>query len=108
MSQTLGELEQLVLLALARLGDDAYGVTIRSEIVARAGRATSLGAVYITLARLEEKGFIDSRSGEPSPRRGGRRKKHYRMTPLGTRELRRSLAALRSMTSGLAPGLELS
>jgi PadR family transcriptional regulator PadR len=108
MSQTLGELEQLVLLALARLGDDAYGVTIRGEIIARARRDTSLGAVYITLARLEEKGFLESRSGDPSPRRGGRRKKHYRMTALGTRELQRSLSALRGMTRGLAPGLELS
>ncbi len=107
MSQSLGEFEQLVLLALAQLGDSAYGVTIRAEIATRARRDASLGAVYTTLLRLEQKGLVSSRTGDPTPQRGGRRKKHYRMTPAGSRELNRAVAALRGMTRGLTPGLEL-
>jgi DNA-binding PadR family transcriptional regulator len=107
MEYTLGEFEQLVLLALVRLGEDAYGVTIQLEIAQRAHRDASLGTVYKTLLRLEEKGMVGSWAGEPSPRRGGRRKKHYRLLPTGTRELKRSLAALRGMTSGLSPQLDL-
>jgi DNA-binding PadR family transcriptional regulator len=107
MSYTLGEFEQLVLLALVRLGDDAYGVSIQEEIARRTRREVSPGAVYKTLLRLEEKGLVGSWLGEPTPRRGGRRKKHYRLSATGAQELRRSMAALRGMTRGLAPTLEL-
>jgi DNA-binding PadR family transcriptional regulator len=103
----LGEFEQLVLLALVRLGAEAYGVSIRDEIEREAGRDVALGAVYTTLFRLENKGLISSRLGEPSPQRGGRRKKYYRTEALGRRELAASLRALRRMTRGLTPGLEL-
>jgi DNA-binding PadR family transcriptional regulator len=97
----LGELEQLVLLALVRLEGDAYGVAVQREIARRAGRATSFGTVYTTLARLEEKGLVASRLGEPTPERGGRRKKYFRLTAAGARALRASLRALRTMARGL-------
>jgi DNA-binding PadR family transcriptional regulator len=103
----LGEFEQLVLLALVRLGDDAYGVSVQEEIARRSRRDVSLGSVYKTLLRLEVKGLVASRVGEPTPQRGGRRKKHYRTLPSGVRELRRSIAAIRGMTAGLKPTLEL-
>jgi DNA-binding PadR family transcriptional regulator len=97
----LGELEQLVLLALVRLEGDAYGVAVQREIARRAGRAASFGTVYTTLARLEDKGLVASRLGEPTPERGGRRKKYFRVTPAGARALRASLRALRTMALGL-------
>ena len=107
MTQSLGEFEQIILLALARLSDEAYGVAVQREIRDRTGRDVSLGSVYKTLLRLEAKGLVESWAGEPAPRRGGRRKKHYRLQAAGMRELQRSVAALRSMTRGLAPRLEL-
>ena len=97
----LGEFEQLVLLALVRQGSDAYGVSIADDISDRTRRAVSLGAVYKTLERLEDKGLVASRVGDPTPERGGRRKKHYRMMAAGERALKQSLAALRNMTDGL-------
>lgn len=103
----LGEFEQLVLLALVRQGDDAYGVSICQDIVDRTGRDVSLGAVYKTLERLQDKGLILSRVGEPTPERGGRRKKYYRLLGAGQRALRQSLAAIRNMTDGLESELEL-
>lgn len=102
----LGEFEQLVLLALIRLGDDAYGVSVRREIARRTGRATSFGTVYATLARLEVKGLITSRLGDPTPERGGRRKKFFRTLPAGRLAVSASLKALRTMTRGLAPSWE--
>jgi len=107
VAQGLGEFEQLVLLALVRLGTEAYGVAIREEIEQHARRDVALGAVYTTLLRLEDKGFAASRVGEPTPERGGRRKKFYRPTAAGQRALRTSLEALRGMTRGLTPGIEL-
>jgi DNA-binding PadR family transcriptional regulator len=107
MTHGLGEFEQLVLLALMRLGPEAYGVAIRDEIEERTGRSVALGAVYTTLLRLEDKGFVATRLGDPTPQRGGRRKKFYRPLAAGRRELAASLDALRSMTRGLTPGLEL-
>ena len=106
MSQ-LGEFEQVVLIALVRLGSDAYGVAIADEIHDRTRRDVSLGAVYKTLERLETKGLAVSRVGEPTAERGGRRKKHYRISAAGQRELRHSLRSLRSMVAGLAADLEL-
>ena len=107
MSQSLGEFEQLVFLALVRLDPEAYGVAIRNEIERQTGRDVTLGAVYTTLLRLEDKGFVASRLGDPTPQRGGRRKKYYRPLAVGRRELIASLNALRRMTRGLTPGLEL-
>ena len=103
----LGEFEQLVLLTLARQGPDAYGVSIATDIAERAKRGVSLGAVYKTLERLELKGLVTSAVGLPTAERGGRRKKHYHLSVAGQRTLRRSVAALRRMTAGLAPELEL-
>jgi len=102
MSHPLGEFEQLVLLALLRLGDEAYGVPVREEIARRTGRPVSLGSVYTTLNRLEAKRLVCSRLGDPTPERGGRRKKHYLLLPAGERALAASLAALRRMTAGLS------
>ncbi|HVT41241.1 MAG TPA: PadR family transcriptional regulator [Gemmatimonadaceae bacterium] len=101
MGMHLGEFEQLVLLALARLGDEAYGVTVQREIARRTRREMTFGTVYSTLARLESKGFVTSALGEPTPERGGRGKKHFRISVTGRRELQRSLRALRVMVRGL-------
>lgn len=108
MPTFLGEMEQLVLLAILRLGDDAFGVTVQRELEDRTRRDVSLGSVYKTLIRLEEKGLITSYVGDPTPQRGGRRKRFYRMAAEGQRELRDSLDTLRRMTKGLTPHLELS
>lgn len=101
MAEYLGEFEQLVLLALVRLGPDAYGVTICDDIAERSGRAVSLGAVYKTLDRLETKGFVGTWLGDPTAERGGRRKKHFKVLGAGQRALKASLAALRRMTDGI-------
>jgi PadR family transcriptional regulator len=103
----LGEFEQLVLLSLMRLGEEAYGVPICGDIVERTGRDVSLGAVYKTLERLEDKGLVASRLGEPTPERGGRRKKHYRLIAAGQRALKHSISGLRSMTEGLDADFKL-
>lgn len=97
----LGEFEQLVLLALVRLGDDAYGMTVQLELARRAGRNASLGTVYTTLARLEQKGLVATRVGEPTAERGGRRKRHFTVLPAGHRALKISLAAVHRMAAGL-------
>lgn len=102
----LGEFEQLVLLAVVRTTDDAYGISIRDELARRTGREPSLGAVYKTLARLEEKGLVRSRVGDPTPQRGGRAKRCFELTAAGRAGLRDALSALRRMTSGLDLGLE--
>jgi PadR family transcriptional regulator PadR len=101
MSVTLGEFEQLILLALMRLGPDAYGATVRREIEEHAGREVSISAVYTTLERLEQKGLVRSRIGEPTPARGGRRRRHFEMLPLGARSLRDAYRALTGMTAGI-------
>lgn len=97
----LGEFEQVVLLAVARLQGKGYGVTVRQEIERRAGRDVSVGSVYSTLARLEEKGMVTSWEGEPKPRRGGRARKHFRVEPAGVRALEASREMMDSMWSGL-------
>jgi DNA-binding PadR family transcriptional regulator len=97
----LGEFEQLVLLALLRLGPDAYGATIRREIEHRTGRTLAMSAVYVTLERLEGKGLIASRVGEPTAERGGRRRKHVALLPAGRRALARAYRTFRVMVDGL-------
>jgi len=102
----LGEFEQLVLLAILRAGEDAYGVPIRDAIVDRSGRDVSLAAVYKTLTRLEDKGLVVARVGEPTPERGGRRKRYYAVTAAGRRSLPQSVEVLRRMARGLDLGVE--
>ncbi len=99
----LGELEQIVLLAILRLGDDAYGVPIGSEIEERTGRSVTVGALYRTLDRLEEKGYVTSSFGDPTPERGGRSKRYFKVRPAAIRALRSSRNALAAMWDGLEP-----
>ena len=105
MSHTIGEFEQLILFALVRLGPNAYGVTVRREIEARTARAISPGALYTALDRLEKRGFVSSRLGEPTPERGGKRKRLYTLQPAGERALSRVYESLRQMASGVATRL---
>lgn len=101
MTAYLGDLEQLILLALLRLGPEAYGVAIAEELARRAGRDTTLGAVYKTLTRLEQKGYVRATMGDPTPERGGRRKRFYQLTPAGRKTLAASLDAIRRLSTGL-------
>jgi PadR family transcriptional regulator PadR len=97
----LGEFEQIVMLALLRLGADAYGATVCAEIEKRGGRDVSVSAVHTTLERLEQKGLVKSRIGDPTPQRGGKRKRHYEMAPLGMKSLQASYRSIRSMADGI-------
>jgi DNA-binding PadR family transcriptional regulator len=97
----LGEFEQLVLLAILQLRGTAYGMTIRMEIKARTNRPTSLGAIYTTLERLESKGFVSSWVGEPTPERGGRAKKFFKLEGAGQQALQEAQAVSAKMTAGL-------
>jgi len=97
----LGEFEQIVLLALLRLGENAYGVPIRQEIQLRTKRAVSVGALYSTLDRLEAKGYVASRFAEPTPERGGRSKRYFRVEPLGLKAIKRSQKVLAMMLEGI-------
>ena len=105
MSSALGEFEQLILLAVVRLANEAYGVRIRREIEARTGRAISPGAIYTALDRLESRSFIRSRMGTATPERGGRRKKYYTLEPAGLAALRRAYQAFTRMADGVGPRL---
>jgi PadR family transcriptional regulator PadR len=97
----LGEFELIVLLALVRLGQDAYGVPVRREIEKRTKRQVTVGALYRTLDRLEEKGYVSSWLSDPVPERGGRSKRYFRMEPLGMRALERSARELDAMWEGV-------
>ena len=99
----LGELEQVVLLALARLEDQAYGMSVRQEIERLTARDVSIGALYSALDRLERKGFVSSRMGAPTRERGGRAKRFFRLEAPGASALRRA----REMYNRLWEGLEL-
>ena len=98
---TLGEFEQVVLLAILRLADEAYAVTIRDEILRCTGRDVSRGSVYITLDRLETKGYLRSRLADPTPERGGRAKRYYALRPRAVEALRESRRALVALWRGL-------
>ena len=100
-TSSLGDFEQLVLLGVLRLEDDAYGAAIRQEIHARSGRDVSINAVYTTLDRLESKGLLRSWVGEPTPQRGGRRRKFYALRPAGIAALRQAYHAFTAMADGL-------
>jgi DNA-binding PadR family transcriptional regulator len=102
---TLGEFEHLVLLAILRLGDGAYGVSIIDELESRIGREVSQAATYIALKRLREKGLLESKLADPSPERGERARRYFTMTPLGKERLRESAGALFAMWEGLDPAL---
>jgi len=102
----LGDFEQLVLLGVLRLDDAAYGAAIRAEIHERSGRDVSINAVYTTLERLEDKGLLRSRVGEPTHERGGRRRKFYALRPAGEAALRNAYQAFRAMASGFETRLE--
>lgn len=97
----LGEFEHIIVLALLRLEDRAYGVTVRQEIELRTKREVSIGAVYATLDRLEVKGYVKSHRGDPTPERGGRSKRFFRVTARGVGAVNRTQRALQSMTEGL-------
>jgi PadR family transcriptional regulator, regulatory protein PadR len=101
----LGEFEQIVLLAVLRLGENAYGVTILEEIQTRTGRPVMIGAVYATLDRLEAKRYVSSKVGDPTPARGGRAKRFFKITAHGSAALERSREVLASMWAGLGPAL---
>ena len=101
INMPLGDLEQLVLLAILQLGDDAYGVTIARILREKAGRDLAMATVYTTLDRLETKGYLESSLGEPSAERGGKRKRYFRVNAAGQRAVRDSLTALHALTAGL-------
>jgi DNA-binding PadR family transcriptional regulator len=97
----LGGFEYVVILGLMRLGEDAYGVTVRQEIEARTGREVSIGAVYATLDRLEAKGYVKSHLGEPTRERGGRSKRFFRITPKGILVVKHTHSTLLRLMDGL-------
>jgi DNA-binding PadR family transcriptional regulator len=101
-----GEFEMLVMLAVLRLGAEAYGVTVRDELERETSRTLTLGTIYKTLGRLEAKGYLRSRTSEPTAERGGRRKKLYQLSPSGDAAMRNSLADLQRLVSGLDLELE--
>jgi len=101
-----GEFELLTLLAVARLGDGAYGVTVRETLEERTSRTVTLGAIYKTLGRLESKGLVEVTVAPPTAERGGRRKKMYALTTEGRAAVQGSLSDLRSLARGLDPELE--
>jgi DNA-binding PadR family transcriptional regulator len=97
----LRDLELLVLLAVLRLGDGAYPLAIRNAIQARTARKVSRAAVFITLERLEDKGLMTSRFGDPTPVRGGRAKRYFRATPAALAAVRHAVNTVSAMTAGL-------
>jgi DNA-binding PadR family transcriptional regulator len=94
---TLGQLEQLLMIAVARLGDEAYGGGIQKMLEETAGRSASIATIYVTLVRLERKGYVTSRREGPTPVRGGKAKRYFRLTPKGVETLKESHAALERM-----------
>ena len=101
MTTSLGMLELTTLLAVARLGDEAYGLAVRHDVSERAGRDYSVGAIYTTLQRLEDKKLLTSRASEPLPVRGGRSRRHFRVTGAGARAIRDAERHAKSMWAGV-------
>lgn len=97
----LGEFEQMVLLAVARLGDGAYGMAILEELALRTGQEPAVGSVYAALDRLERQSLVGSGLGEPTPERGGRAKRFFRLQPQGARALTRARKHLDALWDGL-------
>jgi PadR family transcriptional regulator PadR len=104
----LGEFELMVLLAVLQAGESAYGSAILHELQERSGRAVARGALYVTLDRLEAKGYLASRTDDATPARGGRPRRYYTVRSLGLESLRNSLEALARMREGLRLGLKHS
>ena len=100
-THNLGEFEQIVLLSILRLGETAYGVSVRAEITEHTGRSVAPGALYTTLDRLEDKGFVTSRVGDPTPERGGRAKRYYKVSAAGVKAVTRAQNAYQSLLEGL-------
>ncbi len=96
-----GGLELAALLSVARLADDAYGLEVRRELLDRTGRDYSIGAVYTTLQRLEDKGFLKSHTSDPLPVRGGRSRRHFTLTGAGQRALREAERNAAALWSGV-------
>jgi PadR family transcriptional regulator PadR len=97
----IGEFEHVVLLAILRLGEEAYAVSVRDEILRCTGRDVSRGSIYITLDRLETKGYLKSYLADPTPERGGRAKRFYALRPLAVNALKESRRALVALWRGL-------
>ena len=104
----LGEFEYAVLLSVMHLAEDAYAVPVRELIEERTGRPVARGALYTALERLENKGCLRSRMGDPTPERGGRARRYFTVTALGLRALRSTHAALARLSQGLESVLEES
>lgn len=98
---SLGDLEQLVMLALMRLDTEGFGAAVQREIHERTGRAVTLGAVYTALARLEDKEYVASTVGDPLPQRGGRRRRVYQVLPAGRAATAGAYRAMRELARGL-------
>lgn len=107
MAPSLGILELSALLCVARLGDDAYGLAVRQDLSERAGRDYSVGAIYTTLQRLEDKGLLTSRASQPLPVRGGRSRRHFRLTSAGARAIRDAERQTASMWAGVGTRIRL-
>ncbi len=97
----LGEFEQMVLLCVARLGEDAYGMSILDELAETTGTEAAVASVYAALDRLERRGLVTSEVGAPTPERGGRAKRYFTLSPAGTVALERSRSALEALWEGL-------
>ncbi|HEX9700787.1 MAG TPA: PadR family transcriptional regulator [Acidobacteriota bacterium] len=100
----LGEFEHVVLLAMARVGEEAYAVAVHDEILQTTGKSVSIPAVYVTLSRLQKKGLVTSEMGEPSPTRGGRAKRFFRLAGKGREALEESRELLDQLWDGLKLG----
>ena len=100
----LGEFEEIVLLAVAGLGEEAYGLAIKTELVEQAKRNVSLSAIHAACNRLQDKGFLEASFGQPSEKRGGKRKKIYRVSLAGERALREARELRERMWQRIAPG----
>ena len=105
MSPTLGSLELAALLTVARLGDEAYGLAVRHDLAERTGRDYSVGAIYTTLQRLEDKGLLKSHASDPLPVRGGRSRRHFTLTGAGARAIRDAERQAASLWAGVRPKL---
>ena len=101
MGRSLGELEQLLLMALLQRGGEASGIDLRTELEDRTGRASLPGAIYTIMERLRGRGLVTSFTGESTPERGGRRRKYYRVTPAGEDELARAYQRVEAMSEGI-------
>lgn len=102
----LGQFEQLAMLAILQLGDRAYAVPIREEIGERADRSVSRGALYTTLQRLEDKGYLASTMADPAAERGGRPRRYFSVTDEGMEALRHARRVLLSFWRGLEARLD--